>query len=42
MFTFELPNHRLHFTSKDSANDTSAIPPSASLNYPPVTPSGNI
>lgn len=39
-FTFELPNHRLRFTSKVSATDMSAIPPSASLNLPPVTMSG--
>ncbi|KAL0594319.1 Transmembrane protein KIAA1109 [Plecturocebus cupreus] len=36
-FTFELPNHRLRFTSKVSATDMSTIPPSASLNLPPVT-----
>ncbi|XP_072481304.1 bridge-like lipid transfer protein family member 1 isoform X3 [Notamacropus eugenii] len=39
-FTFELPNHRLRFTSKVSATDMSTIPPSASLNLPPVTMSG--
>nr|XP_033794435.1 transmembrane protein KIAA1109 homolog isoform X3 [Geotrypetes seraphini] len=39
-FTFELPNHRLRFTSKVSSTDTSAIPPSASLNLPPVSMSG--
>ncbi|XP_054546358.1 bridge-like lipid transfer protein family member 1 isoform X3 [Talpa occidentalis] len=39
-FTFELPNHRLRFTSKVSATDLSTIPPSASLNLPPVTMSG--
>nr|XP_056711844.1 bridge-like lipid transfer protein family member 1 [Euleptes europaea] len=39
-FTFELPNHRLRFTSKVSATDMSSIPPSASLNLPPVTMSG--
>ncbi|XP_053317388.1 bridge-like lipid transfer protein family member 1 [Spea bombifrons] len=39
-FTFELPNHRLRFTSKVSSTDTSTIPPSASLNLPPVTMSG--
>ncbi|KAG8134646.1 hypothetical protein E2320_007756 [Naja naja] len=35
-FTFELPNHKLRFTSKVSATDMSTIPPSASLNLPPV------
>ncbi|XP_058048404.1 bridge-like lipid transfer protein family member 1 isoform X8 [Ahaetulla prasina] len=39
-FTFELPNHKLRFTSKVSATDMSTIPPSASLNLPPVTMSG--
>ncbi|XP_043401413.1 transmembrane protein KIAA1109 homolog isoform X22 [Chelonia mydas] len=39
-FTFELPNHRLRFTSKVSATDMSTIPPSANLNLPPVTMSG--
>uniref|UniRef100_A0A8C4Y8Z4 Bridge-like lipid transfer protein family member 1 n=1 Tax=Gopherus evgoodei TaxID=1825980 RepID=A0A8C4Y8Z4_9SAUR len=39
-FTFELPSHRLRFTSKVSATDMSTIPPSASLNLPPVTMSG--
>lgn len=39
-FNFELPNHRLRFTSKVSATDMSSIPPSASLNLPPVTMSG--
>ncbi|XP_063271495.1 bridge-like lipid transfer protein family member 1 isoform X3 [Prinia subflava] len=39
-FNFELPNHRLRFTSKVSATDMSTIPPSASLNLPPVTMSG--
>uniref|UniRef100_H3AGP3 Bridge-like lipid transfer protein family member 1 n=1 Tax=Latimeria chalumnae TaxID=7897 RepID=H3AGP3_LATCH len=39
-FTFELPNHRLRFTSKVSPVDMSTIPPSASLNLPPVTMSG--
>ncbi|CAH2300868.1 Hypothetical predicted protein [Pelobates cultripes] len=39
-FTFELPNHRLRFTSKVSSTDMSTIPPSASLNLPPVTMSG--
>ncbi|XP_054419437.1 bridge-like lipid transfer protein family member 1 isoform X3 [Pteronotus mesoamericanus] len=39
-FTFELPNHRLRFTSKVSATDMPTIPPSASLNLPPVTMSG--
>ncbi|KAG8511214.1 Transmembrane protein, partial [Galemys pyrenaicus] len=39
-FTFELPNHRLRFTSKVSATDLSTIPPSASLTLPPVTMSG--
>ncbi|KAM9329723.1 bridge-like lipid transfer protein family member 1 [Gastrophryne carolinensis] len=39
-FTFELPNHRLRFTSKVSSADTSTIPPSASLNLPPVTMHG--
>ncbi|XP_077202624.1 bridge-like lipid transfer protein family member 1 [Paroedura picta] len=36
-FTFELPNHRLRCTFKVSATDMSTIPPSASLNLPPVT-----
>ncbi|XP_063776334.1 bridge-like lipid transfer protein family member 1 isoform X4 [Pseudophryne corroboree] len=39
-FTFELPNHRLRFTSKVSSTDMSTIPPSASLNLPPVTMHG--
>ncbi|XP_069487252.1 bridge-like lipid transfer protein family member 1 isoform X8 [Ambystoma mexicanum] len=39
-FNFELPNHRLHFTSKVSSTDMSTIPPSASLTLPPVTMSG--
>ncbi|XP_075472009.1 bridge-like lipid transfer protein family member 1 isoform X4 [Ascaphus truei] len=39
-FTFELPNHRLRFTSKVSSTDMSTIHPSASLNLPPVTMSG--
>ncbi|XP_071975455.1 bridge-like lipid transfer protein family member 1 isoform X3 [Engystomops pustulosus] len=39
-FTFELPNHRLRFTSKVSPTDMSTIPPSASLNLPPVTMHG--
>uniref|UniRef100_A0A674BXF0 KIAA1109 n=1 Tax=Salmo trutta TaxID=8032 RepID=A0A674BXF0_SALTR len=40
-FTFELPNHKLCFQSKVSPVDTiSAMPPSASLNLPPVTMSG--
>ncbi|KAL0968995.1 hypothetical protein UPYG_G00220970 [Umbra pygmaea] len=40
-FTFELPNHKLCFQSKVSPVDTmSTIPPSASLNLPPVTMSG--
>lgn len=39
-FNFELPSHRLRFTSKISATDMSTIPPSASLNLPPVTMSG--
>ncbi|XP_077202627.1 bridge-like lipid transfer protein family member 1 [Paroedura picta] len=36
-FTFDLPNHRLRCTFKVSATDMSSIPPSASLNLPPVT-----
>uniref|UniRef100_A0A8C8FXN4 Bridge-like lipid transfer protein family member 1 C-terminal domain-containing protein n=1 Tax=Oncorhynchus tshawytscha TaxID=74940 RepID=A0A8C8FXN4_ONCTS len=40
-FTFELPNHKLCFQSKVSPVDTmSAMPPSANLNLPPVTMSG--
>ncbi|XP_077332975.1 bridge-like lipid transfer protein family member 1 isoform X7 [Lithobates pipiens] len=39
-FTFELPNHRLRFTSRVSSTDMSTIPPSASLNLPPVTMHG--
>ncbi|XP_034153444.1 transmembrane protein KIAA1109 homolog isoform X3 [Esox lucius] len=40
-FTFELPNHKLCFQSKVSPVDTlSTMPPSASLNLPPVTMSG--
>ncbi|XP_077202625.1 bridge-like lipid transfer protein family member 1 [Paroedura picta] len=39
-FTFESPNHRLRCTFKVSATDMSSIPPSASLNLPPVTMSG--
>ncbi|XP_077202629.1 bridge-like lipid transfer protein family member 1 [Paroedura picta] len=39
-FTFELPNHMLRCTFKVSATDMSSIPPSASLNLPPVTLSG--
>ncbi|XP_066575926.1 bridge-like lipid transfer protein family member 1 isoform X4 [Amia ocellicauda] len=39
-FTFELPNHKLRFQSKVSPVDMSTMPPSASLNLPPVTMSG--
>ncbi|MGH0163852.1 UNVERIFIED_CONTAM: hypothetical protein FKN15_068207 [Acipenser sinensis] len=39
-FTFELPNHKLRFQSKISPVDMSTMPPSASLNLPPVTMSG--
>ncbi|XP_077202628.1 bridge-like lipid transfer protein family member 1 [Paroedura picta] len=39
-FTFDLPNHRLRCTFKASATDMSTIPPSASINLPPVTMSG--
>ncbi|XP_046874417.1 transmembrane protein KIAA1109 homolog isoform X3 [Hypomesus transpacificus] len=39
-FTFELPNHKLCFQSKVSPVDMSTMPPSASLNLPPVTMSG--
>ncbi|XP_058888337.1 bridge-like lipid transfer protein family member 1 isoform X4 [Acipenser ruthenus] len=39
-FTFELPNHKLQFQSKVSPVDMSSMPPSASLNLPPVTMSG--
>ncbi|XP_051507194.1 transmembrane protein KIAA1109 homolog isoform X2 [Myxocyprinus asiaticus] len=39
-FTFELPNHKLCFQSKVSPVDVSAMPPTASLNLPPVTISG--
>ncbi|XP_077093495.1 bridge-like lipid transfer protein family member 1 isoform X4 [Siphateles boraxobius] len=39
-FTFELPNHKLCFQSKVSPVDVSAMPPTASLNLPPVTMSG--
>ncbi|XP_041130046.1 transmembrane protein KIAA1109-like isoform X4 [Polyodon spathula] len=39
-FTFELPNHKLRFQSKVSPVDMSSMPPSASLNLPPVTMSG--
>ncbi|XP_036372850.1 transmembrane protein KIAA1109 homolog isoform X4 [Megalops cyprinoides] len=39
-FTFELPNHKLRFQSKVSPVDMSNMPPSASLNLPPVTMSG--
>uniref|UniRef100_A0A4W3HSK9 KIAA1109 n=1 Tax=Callorhinchus milii TaxID=7868 RepID=A0A4W3HSK9_CALMI len=39
-FTFELPNHRLRFTSKVTPIDMATLPPSASLNLPQVTMSG--
>ncbi|GCB73548.1 hypothetical protein scyTo_0002627, partial [Scyliorhinus torazame] len=39
-FTFELPNHRLRFQSKVTPVDMAALPPSASLNLPQVTMSG--
>ncbi|XP_077202572.1 bridge-like lipid transfer protein family member 1 isoform X2 [Paroedura picta] len=39
-FTFELSYHRLRCTFKVSATDISSIPPSASLNLPPVSMSG--
>ncbi|KAJ3613637.1 hypothetical protein NHX12_019883, partial [Muraenolepis orangiensis] len=39
-FTFELPNHKLCFQSKVSPVDMSTLPPSASLNLPPITMSG--
>ncbi|XP_051945787.1 transmembrane protein KIAA1109 homolog [Xyrauchen texanus] len=39
-FSFELPNHKLCFQSKVSPVDVSAMPPTASLNLPPVTMSG--
>ncbi|MGH0149029.1 UNVERIFIED_CONTAM: hypothetical protein FKN15_046181 [Acipenser sinensis] len=39
-FTFELPNHELQFQSKVSPVDKSSMPPSACLNLPPVTMSG--
>ncbi|XP_030213365.1 bridge-like lipid transfer protein family member 1 isoform X7 [Gadus morhua] len=39
-FTFELPNHKLCFQSKVSPVDMSTMPPSASLNLPPITMSG--
>ncbi|XP_048858560.1 transmembrane protein KIAA1109 homolog isoform X2 [Brienomyrus brachyistius] len=39
-FTFELPNHKLHFTSKVSPVDMSTAPPSATLALPPITMSG--
>ncbi|KAG9339853.1 hypothetical protein JZ751_022356 [Albula glossodonta] len=39
-FTFELPNHKLRFQSKVSPVDTSTMQPSASLNLPPITMSG--
>ncbi|XP_051784339.1 bridge-like lipid transfer protein family member 1 isoform X3 [Erpetoichthys calabaricus] len=39
-FTFELPCHKLRFQSKISPVDMSTMPPSASLNMPPITMSG--
>ncbi|XP_032872772.1 transmembrane protein KIAA1109 homolog isoform X2 [Amblyraja radiata] len=39
-FTFELPTHRLRFQSKVTPVDMAALPPSASLNLPQVTMSG--
>ncbi|GCC34930.1 hypothetical protein chiPu_0013407 [Chiloscyllium punctatum] len=39
-FTFELPNHKLRFQSKVTPVDMAALPPSASLNLPQVTMSG--
>ncbi|XP_041052815.1 transmembrane protein KIAA1109 homolog isoform X6 [Carcharodon carcharias] len=39
-FTFELPNHRLRFQSKVTPVDMATLPPSASLNLPQVTMSG--
>ncbi|XP_059821063.1 bridge-like lipid transfer protein family member 1 [Hypanus sabinus] len=39
-FTFELPSHRLRFQSKVTPVDVAALPPSASLNLPQVTMSG--
>ncbi|XP_056152226.1 bridge-like lipid transfer protein family member 1 [Lampris incognitus] len=39
-FTFELPHHKLCFQSKVSPVGMSTMPPSASLNLPPVTMSG--
>ncbi|XP_069049556.1 bridge-like lipid transfer protein family member 1 isoform X2 [Lepisosteus oculatus] len=39
-FTFELPAHKLRFQSKVPPVDVSTMPPSATLNLPPVTMSG--